>query len=60
MPNNVETLNNIGVKHATHFSLEDKNVKNYLYMSKLAAQMVTLTPSENISLPLFESQNKKI
>ncbi len=50
-------LNNILVKLATHFSLEDKIVKNYLYLSKLAAQMVTSTPLENLSLQLYESQN---
>ncbi len=38
--------------------MEEKIVKNYLYLSKLAAQMVTLTPSENISLHLYECQNK--
>jgi hypothetical protein len=32
--------------------------QNYLYLSKLAAQMVTSTPSENLSLHLYESQNK--
>ncbi len=41
-----------------HFSLEDKIVKNYLYMSKLEAQMVTSTPSENLSLQLYKAQNK--
>jgi hypothetical protein len=51
-------LNNIHVKLAIHFSLEEKIVKNYLYLSKLAAQMVTSTPSENLSLHLYESQNK--
>jgi hypothetical protein len=29
-----------------------------LYLSKLAAQKVTLTPSENLSLHLYESHNK--
>ena len=38
--------------------LEDMIVKHYLYLSKLAAQMVTSTPSENLSLHLYESQNK--
>jgi hypothetical protein len=51
-------LNNICVKLAIHFSLEDKIVKNYLYLSKLAAQMVTSTPLENLSLHLYGSQNK--
>ena len=51
-------MNNIHVKLAIHFSLEEKIVKNYLYLSKLAAQMVTSTPSENLSLHLYESQNK--
>jgi hypothetical protein len=41
-----------------HFSLEEKIVKNYLYLSKLAAQMVTSTPSETLPLHLYESQNK--
>jgi hypothetical protein len=33
-----------------------------LYLSKLAAQMVTSTstPSENLSLHLYESQNKNV
>jgi hypothetical protein len=51
-------LNNIHVKLAIHFSLEEKIMKNYLYLSKLAAQMVTSTPSENLSLHLYESENK--
>jgi hypothetical protein len=51
-------LNNICVKLAIHFSLEAKIVKNYLYLSKLATQMVTSTPSENLSLLLCEPQNK--
>ncbi len=51
-------LNKIHVKLAIHFSLEEKIVKNYLYLSKLAAQMVTSTPSENLSLHLYEPQNK--
>jgi hypothetical protein len=51
-------LNNIYVKLAAHFSLEEKIVKNYLYLSKLAAQMVTSTPSENLFLHFYESQNK--
>ncbi len=51
-------LNNIHVKLAIHFSLEEKIVKNYLYLSKLAAQMVTSTPSENLSLHLYEHQNE--
>ncbi len=51
-------LSNIHVKLAIHFSLEDKIVKNYLYMSKLEAQMVTSTSSENLSLQLYEAQNK--
>jgi hypothetical protein len=38
--------------------LEDKIVKNYLYVSKLEAQMVTSTPSENLSLQLYKAQNK--
>jgi hypothetical protein len=41
-------------------SLEGKIVKNYLYLSKLAAQMVTSTPSENLSLHLYEYQNKNL
>ncbi len=51
-------MNNIHVKLVIHFSLEEKIVKNYVYLSKLAAQMVTSTPSENLSLHLYESQNK--
>jgi hypothetical protein len=51
-------LNNIHVKLAIHFSLEEKIVKKYLYLSKLAAQMVTSTPSENRSLHLYESKDK--
>jgi hypothetical protein len=51
-------LNNTCVKLAIHFSLEAKIVKNYLYLSKLATQMVTLTPLENLSLLLYEPQNK--
>ncbi len=51
-------LNNICVKLAIHFFLEAKIVKNNLYLSKLAAQMVTSTPLENLSLHLYESQNK--
>ncbi len=51
-------LNNILIKLAIHFSLEDKIVKNYLYLSKLAAQMVTSTPLENLSLQLYESHNQ--
>ena len=31
---------------------------NYLYMSKLAARMVTSTPLEKLALHLYESQNK--
>ncbi len=53
-------LNNICVKLAIHFSLEAKIVRNYLYMSKLAAQMVTSTSLENLSLHLYESQNKNL
>jgi hypothetical protein len=33
-------LSNIHVKLAIHFSLEDMLVKNYLYLSKLAAQAI--------------------
>jgi hypothetical protein len=51
-------LNNICVKLAIHFFLEAKIGKNYLFMSKLAAQMVTSTPLENLSLHLYESQNE--
>jgi hypothetical protein len=51
-------FNNICVKLAIHFSLEAKIFKNYLYLSKLAAQMVTSTPLENLSLILYESQDK--
>jgi hypothetical protein len=53
-------LNNIHAKLAIHFSPEDEIVKNYLYLSKLAAQMVTSTPLEStsISLQLYESQNR--
>jgi hypothetical protein len=46
------------VKLALHSSLENKIVKNYLFLSKLEAQMVTSTPTENLSLQLFEAQNK--
>jgi hypothetical protein len=42
----------------TLFSAEAKIIENYLYMSKLAAQMVTSTPLENLSLHLYESRNK--
>jgi hypothetical protein len=38
--------------------MENKIVKNFLYLSKLEAQMVTSTPSENLSLQLYEAQNK--
>ena len=51
-------LNNICVELAIHFSLVAKIFKNYLYLSKLAPQMVTSTPLENLSLLLYESQNK--
>jgi hypothetical protein len=51
-------LSNIRVKLTLHSSLQNKIVKNYLYLSKLEAQMVTLTPSENLSLQLYEAQNK--
>ncbi len=51
-------MNNIHYKLAIHFSLEEKIVKNYLYLSKLAAQMVTSTPSETLPLHLYEPQNK--
>ncbi len=51
-------LSNICVKLALHSSLEDKIVKKYLYLSKLEAQMETSTPSENLSLQLYEAQNK--
>ncbi len=51
-------LNNIHVKLAIHFYLEEKIVKNYVYLSKLAAQMVTSTPSENLSLHPYETQYK--
>ncbi len=50
-------LNNICIKLATLFSGR-YILKNYLYLSKLAAQMVTSTPLENLSLQLYESQNK--
>jgi hypothetical protein len=42
-------LYKILAKLVIHFSLEDKIVKNYLYLSELAAQMVTSTPLENLS-----------
>ncbi len=51
-------LSNIYVKLAIYFSLEDKIVKNDLYMSKLETQMVTSTPSENLSLQLYKAQNQ--
>ncbi len=51
-------MNNIHVKLDIHFSLEGKIVKKNLYLSKLAAQMVTSAPSENLSLHLYEYQNK--
>jgi hypothetical protein len=38
--------------------LEDMIVKHYLYLSKLAAQMVTLTPSENLFYCRYELQNQ--
>ncbi len=37
---------------------EDHQEIQYLYLSKLAAQMVTSTPLENCSLHLYESKNK--
>jgi hypothetical protein len=51
-------LSNIRVKLTLHCSLENKIVKNFLYLSKLEAQMVTSTPSEKLSLQLYEAQNK--
>ena len=51
-------MSNIRVKLTIHFSLEDKIVKNYLYLSKLEVQMVTSTPSGNLSLQIYEAQNK--
>jgi hypothetical protein len=51
-------FNNIHVKLAIHFSLVLRIVTNNLYLSKLAAQMVTSTSSENLSLHLYESRNK--
>ena len=51
-------LSNIRVKLSLHSSLENKFVKNYLHLSKLEAQMVTLIPSETLSLQLYEAQNK--
>ncbi len=53
-------MKNIFVKLAIHFPLEAKIVKNYLYLSKLAAQMVASTPLENLSLHLYESQYKNL
>jgi hypothetical protein len=38
--------------------MEAKIDKNYLYLSKLATQMVTSTPLENLSLLLYKPQNK--
>ncbi len=37
--------------------MAEKIVKKYLYLSKLADQMVISTPLENLSLQLYESQN---
>ncbi len=51
-------MSNICVKLAIHFSLEAKIGKDFLYLSKLATQMVTSTPLENLSLLLYEPQNK--
>jgi hypothetical protein len=51
-------LNNKCVKLAIHFSLEAKIGKDFLKLSKLATQMVTSTPLENLSLLLYEPQNK--
>jgi hypothetical protein len=51
-------LSSIRVKLSLHSSLENKIVKNFLYLSKLEAQMVTSTPSENLSLQLYEAHNK--
>ncbi len=51
-------LNNICIKLAMHFSLEAKIGKDFLYLSKLAIQMVISTPLENLSLLLYEPQNK--
>ncbi len=38
--------------------MEDMIVKHYLYLSKLAAQMVTSTPSENLFYHRYELQNQ--
>jgi hypothetical protein len=42
----------------TIFSGGQDRQELFLYLSKLAAQMVTSTPLENLSLHLYESQNK--
>ncbi len=47
--------NNIHIKLAIHFSLEEKIVKNYLHLSKLASQMVTSTPSVSPGILVLES-----
>jgi hypothetical protein len=51
-------LNNIRVKLDIHLSVEDKIIKNYLYLSKLEAQMVTSKSSENLSLQLQKLEEK--
>jgi hypothetical protein len=38
--------------------LEDMIVKHYLYLSKLADQMVTSTPSENLFYHRYKLQNQ--
>jgi hypothetical protein len=39
---------------------QDRQELFILYMSKLEAQMVTSTPSENLSLQLYKAQNKNL
>jgi hypothetical protein len=51
-------LSTIHLKLAIHFFLEDMIVNNYLYLSKLAAQMVISTSSKNLFYLLYEFLNK--
>jgi hypothetical protein len=51
-------LSTIHVKLAIIFFLEDMIVNNYLYLSKLAAQMVTSTSLENLFCLLYEFLNQ--
>ncbi len=51
--------NKIMISFAVHFSLEDMISKKYIYLSKLAAQVVTTTPPENLVWePYWNSQSE--